>query len=116
MAASSGELLIVLADGVPEDVVEGWRERYRVLHVFSPRLLIVARGEDDPSAALNSEADVLAVLEPGILPPADLMGRLNPGETLFVTAWLERDKPKTRRGEGLAWDAPGYSPPDRLSE
>ena len=112
MAASSGELLIVLADGVREDAVQGWSERYRVLHVLSPRLLVVARGDDDPPAVLNSEPDVLTVLEPGMQPAADLMERLNPGEVLFLSAWLERNKPKIRRGEGLAWDAPGYSPPD----
>ena len=41
-----------------------------------------------------------------------VLDELDEGARLFVSAWLRRSRPKTdRRGEGLAWDAPGFDAP-----
>ena len=49
--------------------------------------------------------------------PAEVLKTLNPAETLFVSAWVERSaKPKTRPGDKLSWDAPGFQPPDPPQE
>jgi hypothetical protein len=38
---------------------------------------------------------------------------LTADERLFVDAWRTRFAPKQRTGDGLAWDAAGFEPPDR---
>ena len=44
----------------------------------------------------------------------DLPAGLSETEHLFVTAWLAGHRTtKVRRGDGLAWAAPGFTPPDR---
>lgn len=37
---------------------------------------------------------------------------LSESEQIFVDAWLARDQPKDRIGDGLPWDAPGFEAPD----
>ncbi len=37
---------------------------------------------------------------------------LSKSERIFVDAWLARDQPKDRVGDGLPWDAPGFEAPD----
>jgi hypothetical protein len=45
-------------------------------------------------------------------PPPRLPPDLTQSERLFVAAWEARRQPKSRVGEGLSWDAPGFLPPD----
>lgn len=45
--------------------------------------------------------------------PVDTLPEMTDAERLFARAWLSaRGAVKTRRGEGLDWDAPGMVPPD----
>jgi hypothetical protein len=37
---------------------------------------------------------------------------LTEAEQLFVDGWRQRLEDKTRVGDGLAWDTPGYTAPD----
>lgn len=72
-----------------------------------PRLAVVRL----PAAhlpALRSAGGVRAVCLPGD-PVPDGLGE---SEQLFARAWQVRGRPKERTGDGLAWDAPGFEPPD----
>ena len=45
--------------------------------------------------------------------PVDTLPAMTDAERLFAGAWLSsRGEVKSRRGEGLDWDAPGMVPPD----
>ena len=45
--------------------------------------------------------------------PVDTLPAMTDTERLFARAWLSsRGEVKSRRGEGLDWDAPGMVPPD----
>lgn len=70
--------------------------------------MLVVRGTQD-QAELAAIPGVARVVEPGA--PAPALEGLSAGEQLFVSGWLARSAPKERPGEGLAWDAPGYTPP-----
>lgn len=50
-----------------------------------------------------------------VLGDASALGALSPGEQLFLRGWLTSLGlgGKNRPGDGLSWDAPGFSPPDR---
>jgi hypothetical protein len=103
-----------------------------------PEILVVGENADKlpiQLAQLRTVGTVTAVmpprlallrLAPGLTPP-DLDGvaylrrlaadvplpdDLTDDERLFVEAWRLRFAPKQRPGEGLAWDAPGFEPPD----
>ncbi|WP_328614056.1 hypothetical protein OHS18_38265 [Amycolatopsis sp. NBC_00355] len=43
--------------------------------------------------------------------PLDVVNRLDARSRLFVGAWQAGKEPKTRPGDGLSWDAPGFTPP-----
>jgi hypothetical protein len=96
------EFLVLLGD---ERGVEALTESLRVTQVASPRLAIV----EAPEAVLRSIQAVTAVAGPG----RALEGgaELTPQERLFADAWSQRTRGQ-RAGEGLAWDAPGFAPPD----
>lgn len=43
-----------------------------------------------------------------------VLDELDDGARLYVSAWLESPALKASRpGDGLAWDAPGFEPPDQ---
>jgi hypothetical protein len=37
---------------------------------------------------------------------------LEPNERVFISAWEARRRPKTRPGDQLSWDSPGFNAPD----
>ena len=106
------ELLLVLpSDGATEALAQV-RRTCRVSQLASPRVAIVtcAPGELTGVRAIPG----VTVISAGDPAPA-VMAHLDDGESLFVAAWLRRmqEMPsKQRRGEGLSWDAPGFTPPD----
>lgn len=82
----------------------------RVTQRLPPRLAIVrVAAEDIPAieripAVLGAYADVV---------PDVVVSRLDPAERLFASAWsATRTRQEKRRGDGLAWDAEGFEPPD----
>jgi hypothetical protein len=95
-----------------EDALDRVRGTFRVMHVASPRLVVVERTPAALVAVRNGVDGVVAVSE-GELSPV-LLDRLGPEEQLFAEAWASRmaETEKERRGEGLDWDAPGFLPPD----
>lgn len=104
------EALVILESSAPETAAEVERLA-RVLQSTGGRLMILDAGSSDLGGvrALPGVAHVLSG------PAGDVdMPRLEPGDRLFLNAWLERHrnpKPEPRPGEGLPWDAPGRQPP-----
>jgi hypothetical protein len=81
----------------------------RVVQQLPPRLAVVEAGAT-ALAELRGHPAVLAIGDPD-LPPAVVAG-LTETERLFVDAWVVGRRAKSRRGDGLSWDAPGFTPPD----
>jgi hypothetical protein len=106
------ELLIILPRDRVTEALAQVRRTCRVTQVASPRVAVVtcAPGEQ-PGVRSIPGAIVIGSGDPA---PA-VMGDLDDGESLFVAAWVRRMQElpaKQRRGEGLSWDAPGFTPPD----
>jgi hypothetical protein len=95
------EALLVLGGEAPDlnDV--------QVTQKLEPRLYIV-RATSSRLQELAAEPGVRAVIQAGDATPDDLDER----EKLFAEAWQLSQRQKVRPGEGLAWDAAGFTPPD----
>jgi hypothetical protein len=103
------ELLIVLESRPASETLAQLRAVANVTQVFPPRLALVQAGPDT-GARIARIRGVLRVLDdPARKLPADL----TPAERTFAAAWQARQQPRTRTGEGLPWDAPGFEPPDQ---
>ena len=102
-------MLLVIADDLGRVLDRLGGPTVLVQHL-PPRVGVV-EGGDDALARLRTAPGVLAVGAPDLA--EDVRAELTEAERLFVDGWSLRHRPKTRRGEGLAWDAPGYRPPDR---
>lgn len=109
--AAPHELLVVLATGAGADAAAAVGRVAPVLQTAGTRVLIV---DAAPAAAarLRAVAGVARVVtDPRMLGAVD---DLDAGEQLFAQAWAARQTdPKSgpRRGDGMAWDAPGFDPP-----
>lgn len=107
------EVLVILRGGPTAESLVQVCAGCRVQQSASARVGVV----ECPSGGLSewsARPGVTVVTGGGDLPPGALEG-LDDGEALFVTAWMSRNQEapgKQRRGEGLSWDAPGFSPPD----
>jgi len=103
------ELLIVLESRSASETLAQLRAVANVTQVSPPRLALVQAGPDARTRIARIQG-VLHVLDDSARTlPADL----TPAERIFAGAWQARQQPKTRTGEGLPWDAPGFEPPDR---
>ncbi len=101
-------MLLVLADDVTQVLDQLGRSATLVQHL-PPRLAIV-ESDHAARAALRTAPGVLGIGEPDL--PDDVREELTETERIFVDAWVVGRRPKERRGDGLAWDAPGFEPPD----
>ncbi|MDQ3640035.1 MAG: hypothetical protein M3450_00870, partial [Actinomycetota bacterium] len=84
---------------------------FRVLSALPPRLAVIQAAE--PTVAeLRRKPDVRFVVTDRV--DEQILDDLTADERVFAMGWeLRRTAPrKTRLGEGLAWDAPGFLPPD----
>jgi hypothetical protein len=108
--APDDEVLVILEASSPRAAHERIRSQYRVTQQVSPRVFVIQRPADP--ATLRALPGVLGVAEGRV--PAELLSDLDETETLFAQAWSERAsmRSKQRPGEGLPWDAPGFTPPD----
>jgi hypothetical protein len=104
------EVLVVFRAGMSADAFAQLRTLYRLTSMAPPRIAIVAAGEDVD--ALRQRPDVEAVLTTTTNATPD---SLSEAELLFVNGWRARHQSggKSRTGDGLAWDAPGFQPPDK---
>ncbi len=84
----------------------------------SPPHVRVVEADTADLPDIERYASLLFVRGPGgetrVLGDETALDRLPEGSRLFVDAWREQpiEKPD-RAGEGLAWDDPGFEPPDR---
>jgi hypothetical protein len=103
---------MVLDEDAVGETLDRLRGTFRVMHVASPRLVVVERTPAATAAAAQGVEGVVAVSDGEL--PQELLDRLGPEDQLFASAWASRmtDTAKERKGEGLAWDAPGFVPPD----
>lgn len=106
------QMLVVLADNAGELYKRMEREG-QLLQSFSPRVVVVAY-----SAAVR---DTLAATTGVLLAttatvPDDILATLDEKERLAVAAWVLGRAPKNRKGDGAAWDAEGFTPPDKQAD
>jgi hypothetical protein len=84
----------------------------RVVGSLPPHITIVAGASPAALLALPGVRAVFTVVEDTVQlagDPGDLPAR----ERLFIRAWQQQaTTSKTRVGDGAAWDAPGFLPPD----
>jgi hypothetical protein len=107
------ELLVRVDDDEAADTLARLGERFRVTQVAPPRLAVVEQEPGTHEAGLRDIPGVVAVAGPEV--PDDFRKGLSPEEALFVAAWerrMQEPQSEDRPGEGLPWDAPGFSPPD----
>jgi hypothetical protein len=79
-----------------------------VTQVLRPRLLLI-RADAKAEERIARIAGVVGVYNAA---PSQTPSDLSPEERVFIAAWEARSQPKSRPGEGLPWDAPGFVPPD----
>jgi hypothetical protein len=104
------ELLLILSLSVGASVAPPALPMH-VVQSVSPRVLLV-RVTPEIADQLRTDPNV-EFLTAGAVPP-EIVATLTPTESLFVNAWNMRiaKSEKSRPGEGLSWDAPGFEPPD----
>lgn len=79
-----------------------------VRHRLPPRLVVVAATRRDLEGLRDTpNVDEIYVDRA----PADALTHLDASERLFAKAWNERIPAKSRKGDGLPWDAPGFDAP-----
>ncbi|MBW4659775.1 MAG: hypothetical protein KME15_13945 [Drouetiella hepatica Uher 2000/2452] len=103
-------ILQVVVSSVSGEAADRVRTHFEVTAALPPRILIVqipiadltALQELDGVAAVATNSDQLNVTPP-----------LSETERLFIAGWMARGvKSGPRAGDGQAWDAPGFVPPD----
>lgn len=102
------ELLAILDPRLVDCALPRLRAAVDVIQVLPPRLALV-RADRVTAARINRIEGVLGIHADTV---PELPADLTPAERLFVYAWEARRRPRTRTGEGLSWDAPGFSAPD----
>lgn len=105
----SGEALVILDAADDGGAAQAVRAHARVTQSVSPRVLVVSTAGADLER-IRQHPGVWRVVAGGA--PGEIPG-LDGQEALFVAAWASRQGGKAARaGDGLAWDAPGLTPPD----
>ena len=107
------EALVVLDESATPQLRADIERDLVLLQSVSPRMFVVSAAPQD-LAQLAQRAEVIAATAAEL--PAAIVATLNAPERQWAAGWnLRRTEKKARRGDGLAWDAPGFSPPDRGS-
>ena len=102
------EYLVILQPNLADQALAEIEAVATVTQIFRPRLLLI-RPDAKAKENLVQIAGVLGVYD---AVPSKIPSDLSPEERVFIAAWAARCQPKTRQGEGLPWDAPGFAPPD----
>lgn len=110
-ATETSEVLLVLSDAAGEQGLDQLSADFRVVSALPPRLVVVKAAESTlVELRRNPVVRFVATDTVG----EEILDGLTADERVFATAWelRRRASPKTRLGEGLPWDAPGFLPPD----
>jgi hypothetical protein len=101
------EVLVVLDQDAAPEAMQAVRTHGAVTQILAPALVLVSPAN---AAWFSGLPGVRFVLEDEV--PEAVRNDLDASERILVDAWEARRRPKRRRGEGAAWDAPGFLPPD----
>lgn len=102
------ERLVVLQPGAADQARAKVESVAIVTQFLKPRLLLI-RADATAEERVSRIAGVIGVYDSL---PSHISSDMSPEENLFIKAWAARLQPKTRPGEGLPWDTPGFLPPD----
>jgi hypothetical protein len=102
------EHLVILEPGVADQARSQVESVAVVTQALKPRLLLI-RADAKAKERVSQIAGVVGVYDDL---PSQTSSDMSPEEHLFINAWAARRQPKTRPGEGLPWDTPGFLPPD----
>jgi hypothetical protein len=102
------EHLVILELGLADQARAKVEAVAVVTQVLRPRLLLI-RADPKAEERVARIAGVVGVYDAA---PSQTSSDLSPDERVFIAAWAARRQLKTRPGEGLPWDAPGFLPPD----
>ena len=108
--SQSKQVLVLLPEASASEYVGRLQSAYRVLTMLRPRIVVV--DVDEPAlTALRATPGVAGVYEQKV--PPEVLAGLTTEERLFVEGWIQQQasKDKSRSGDGLSWDAPGFKPP-----
>ena len=108
MTDAPQEYLIILESSLANRALGQLAAVATVTQVQPPRLVLI-RADPGVRERLVGIAGVMGVYN--VTPPG-LPSDLTPTERLFISAWAARQQRKSRPGEGLPWDAPGFVAPD----
>ncbi len=106
------EILLVAYEHESRSLIEATLRNggLRILSQLPPRIFVVAGRSPEVVEEAVRSLDVETIAHDIVDVPADL----SETEQLFVTAWLAgRRTTRLRRGDGQAWDTPGFTPPDQ---
>ena len=83
-----------------------------------PPRIVVVQADESQIPALAERADLLVHRRPdgstSLLGDRAVLDDLDASAQLFLRAWRQQPVSKPNRpGDGLAWDHPGFTPPDR---
>ena len=82
-----------------------------------PRVVVVRAEADDLDRTVERARLTIVRRDDGTTETYGDLGvvdDLDPGARLFVDAWQVHKRATTQRpGDGLPWDSPGFTPPDR---
>ena len=111
VAGEAREVLLVLDADEAAAALEDLASRHRIVGTLPPRV-VMAQVDGTALEEMRRDPRIRFVVED--LLPAELIAELTPDEEAFVSAFVLRrtSPPKSRVGEGLPWDAPGFQPPD----
>ena len=102
------EALIILQSSLSADQRAAIARVAPVKQSISDRVFVADAARLDDLRATPGIARVVTGGE-----PVDTLPEMTDAERLFAGAWLSsRGAVKSRRGDGLDWDAPGMVPPD----
>ena len=104
------EVLVLINEAASLDDVQ---KHAAIIHKASPRLCVVSAGPA-AIAMLAKLPEVIAVTETRF--PVAISAELDQAEILFATAFAASNTKKQRKGENMAWDTPGFDPPDAPPE
>lgn len=104
---STSTWLVLLDPDAAPDPLRGLRAAGVVLATAPPRLALVAAADPAPLRLVPGVRRVVDSLD------ESLLGLLDPEEVLLARAFARPPKdPAARAGDGLSWDAAGFSAPD----
>ena len=104
---TTGTWLVLLDRDTASDSLRDLRAVGSVLATAPPRLALVAAADPAPLRLVRGVRRVVDHVD------ESLLSLLDPEESLLAQAFVRAPKdPAARPGEGLSWDATGFSPPD----